>query len=128
MEYSDGIKDGKCVNCYFDIKLHLEKKKEKYMKHYGHIPTFKAGIHCGEVVAGEIGIIKRDITYSGDVLNTTSRILSMCKEFNSELITSAEIAEEIKLLKKYLITPLGSIKLKGKEKEVFLSTLSPLTD
>lgn len=122
--YNDGIENAKCVNCFFDIKSHLENKKEKYLKRYGLLPTFKAGIHCGEVVAGEVGIIKRDITYSGDVLNTTSRMLGMCKDFDIEIITSSEIASEIDLCEKYVIKPLGSIKLKGKEKEVQLCTLT----
>ena len=97
--------------------------REKYIKRYGLIPSFKAGIHCGKVVAGEVGIIKRDITYSGDVLNTTSRILTMCKEFNAEILSSAELISKLSL-KNYAAQPLGSIKLRGKEKEVLLSSLS----
>jgi adenylate cyclase len=97
--------------------------REKYIKRYGQVPSFKAGIHCGKVVAGEVGIIKRDITYSGDVLNTTSRILTMCKEFNAEILSSAEVISKLSL-KNYAARPLGSIKLKGKEKEILLSSLS----
>jgi adenylate cyclase len=122
-KYEDGIKDNQCVKCFFDIKVHINSMREKYLKRYGLIPSFKAGIHCGKVVAGEIGIIKRDITYSGDVLNTTSRILTMCKEFNAEILSSAELISKLSL-KNYAAQPLGSIKLRGKEKEVLLSSLS----
>jgi adenylate cyclase len=123
-KYEDGIENRQCVKCFFDIKKSIQKKKEKYIRRYGLIPSFKAGIHCGNVVAGEIGIIKRDITYSGDVLNTTSRILGMCKEFNAEVISSAELVKELFLTNHYTAKPLGSIKLRGKEKEVLLSALS----
>lgn len=123
-KYEDGIKDNQCVKCFFDIKKHIEKMKDKYIRRYGLVPAFKAGIHCGKVVAGEIGIIKRDITYSGDVLNTTSRILTMCKEFNAEILTSADLMAVLSLTKNYAARPLGSIKLRGKQKEVLLSTLS----
>jgi adenylate cyclase len=123
-KYEDGIKDSQCVKCFFDIKVHLEKIKEKYINRYGFVPSFKAGLHYGKVVAGEIGLIKRDITYSGDVLNTTSRILTLCKEFNAEILTSADLLAVLGLPNNYAARQLGSIKLRGKEKEVLLSTLS----
>ena len=122
--YDDGLKNNQCLKCFFEIKVHIEKLKEKYLSRYGLVPLFRAGIHCGKVVAGEVGIIKRDITYSGDVLNTTSRILTLCKEFGAEILTSADLITELKLSKKYETRPLGSIKLRGKEKEVLLSTVS----
>lgn len=126
-KYEDGIENSQCVKCFFDIKIHIEKKKEKYQKRYGLVPSFKAGIHCGKVVAGEVGIIKRDITYSGDVLNTTSRILNMCKEFNAEVISSADLIRELHLSNSYSTQLLGSIKLRGKEKEMMLSSLIALS-
>lgn len=123
-KYEDGIKNNQCVQCFFDIKMHIEKMKDKYLNRYGLVPSFKAGVHCGKVVAGEVGIIKRDITYSGDVLNTTSRILTLCKEFNAEILSSAELIAQLSLSKQYAMRSLGSIKLRGKEKEVLLSSLS----
>jgi adenylate cyclase len=123
-KYEDGIKNNQCVQCFFDIKKKIEAMKSKYLGRYGLVPSFKAGIHCGKVVAGEVGIIKRDITYSGDVLNTTSRILTLCKEFNAEILSSSDLIAELRLSKNYAARPLGSIKLRGKEKEVVLSSLS----
>ena len=123
--YEDGKKDLHCLKCFFDMKLHIQKREEKYLRQYGVIPSFKAGIHCGKVIAGEVGIIKRDITYSGDVLNTTSRILNKCGEFNEEIIASAELLSEVSFIKDYITRPLGAIKLKGKEKEVLLNALIP---
>lgn len=83
-------------------------------------------MHCGRVVAGEVGIIKRDITYSGDVLNTTSRIQNMCKEFNEEVIVSGDLAASLHLTGKIAAQPLGTIKLRGKEKEMMLIALKSL--
>lgn len=122
----DGLKNSQCVQCFFDIKQRISQAKEKYLRRYGLVPSFKAGIHCGKVMAGEVGIMKRDITYSGDVLNTTSRMLSMCKEFNAEVISSADLIAKLCLTGHYAARPLGSIKLRGKEKEVLLSALQPI--
>ena len=124
--YDEGIENQHCIRCFFDMKFHIQKNKQKYLSRYGLIPSFKAGIHCGRVIAGEVGIIKRDITYSGDVLNTTSRILSKCGELNAEMIASSEVLSEIRLAKEYVSQPLGSMKLRGKEKEISLAALLPV--
>lgn len=125
-KYEDGIENSKCVQCFFDIKTHIAELKEKYLSRFGRLPTFKAGIHCGKVIAGEVGIIKRDITYSGDVLNTTSRIQGMCKLYNEEIIASSELISELRLNKNYVVHALGSIKLKGKQHEMLLSAVKPI--
>jgi adenylate cyclase len=121
-KYKDGIADNRCIRCFFDIKNYLEERKGRYLEQYGLLPTFKAGIHCGRVVAGEVGIIKRDITYSGDVLNTTSRISGLCREFNAEVIVSSDLAAILQL-GSFATQLLGAIKLRGKEKEVQLISL-----
>lgn len=122
-EYESGIQNATCINCFFDMKDQIRKQSQKYLDRYGLIPSFKAGIHCGKVIAGEVGIVKRDITYSGDVLNTTSRIQSLCREFNEEIIASADVVDSLLAEKKFSIKALGSIKLRGKEKELFLSSV-----
>lgn len=125
--YADGKENLQCIRCFFDMKLHIQQRREKYLKRYGLVPAFKAGIHCGRVIAGEVGIIKRDITYSGDVLNTTSRILDKCGELNEEVIASSELLSELYSVRNYITRSLGAIKLKGKEKEVMLVALQPAT-
>jgi len=122
-DYKDGIENASCIHCFFDLKRLFHDQREKYLNKYGLVPSFKAGIHCGRVVAGEVGIIKRDITYSGDVMNTTSRIQGMCKEFNEEVIVSGDLASHLHLTGKFTTEVLGTIKLRGKEKELSLSSI-----
>lgn len=122
----DGKENVQCLKCFFDMKLQINQQRRKYLTKYGLVPQFKAGIHCGRVIAGEVGIIKRDITYSGDVLNTTSRILGKCGELNEELIASDELLQEVNFEKGYESKPLGGILLKGKNREVALSALKPI--
>lgn len=123
--YEDGVQDEHCIRCFFDMKMQILGKKQKYLDRYGLVPTFKAGIHCGKVIAGEVGIIKRDITYSGDVLNTTSRILNKCAEFREEVIASSDLLAALAHSKSYITRPLGAIKLKGKNREIVLNSLMP---
>jgi adenylate cyclase len=122
-KYENGIQQNRCLNCFFEMKKAISDKSSKYLERYGLIPGFKAGVHCGKVVAGEVGIIKRDITFSGDVLNTTSRIQGKCKEFNTEIIVSGDLLNILHLTGNYTTRFLGSIALRGKETDVQLSAV-----
>ena len=122
-EYDEGKDSANCINCFFAIKSIIRERSERYLQRYGVVPSFKAGLHCGEVVAGEVGVVKRDITYSGDVLNTTSRIQSMCKEFHVELIASNYLLDQLNTAGPYLMQSLGSIRLRGKETELSLTSI-----
>src|SRR5205085_575211 len=102
----------------------IKSRHNKYISKFGVAPTFKAGVHSGEVVAGEIRIIKRDITYSGDVLNTTARIESMCHELKSELLVSNTFLRSISLPEPFIADIAGGFLLKGKEQEVALARIS----
>jgi len=121
--YKDGIENMQCVKCFYDMKAAIHHATEKYVRRYGVVPSFKAGIHSGTVIGGEVGLLKREITYSGNVLNTTSRILSKAGELKEELLASAELISEIAAIKKYISRHLGAIKLKGKSGEMGLSAI-----
>jgi adenylate cyclase len=115
-----GTENNRCLACFFDMKRQIEQRQAYYLQRYGLVPHFKAGIHCGNVVAGEVGIIKRDITFSGDVLNTTSRILGMCKEYKTDFIASAALLGQLQLTGGYTTHQLGMIQLRGREQAVSL--------
>jgi adenylate cyclase len=125
-QYDEGIENNRCIACFFDMKKQVGAQANYYMSRYGLIPAFKAGLHCGRVIAGEVGIIKRDITFSGDVLNTTSRIQGKCKEYGAELIGSDRVLLDMNLSRGYQVELLGAIKLRGKEKEILLNAITLL--
>ena len=114
---------GECIQCYFDMQQAIADKKEKYERKYGVLPEFKAGMHYGKVCAGEVGIIKRDITYSGDVLNTASRIQGKCNEYNVRFLTSDELLKRLPAAGFYKGISLGDIELRGKGHRIALSSI-----
>lgn len=113
-----GVMNSNCVRCFFDIENAIKENSEKYLKMFGLIPEFKAAIHFGKVTTGEIGIIKKEIVHTGDVLNTTARIQSLCNEYNQKLIISTDLMDILNLQKEYILHNLGEIKLKGRSKKV----------
>jgi adenylate cyclase len=118
-----GRANNHCLKCYFDMRKTITDLKEKYISKYGFVPDFKAGLHYGKVIAGEVGIIKREITFSGDVMNTASRIQSKCNEYRVKILSSDELLQLLSYNNDYLRIPIGDVELKGKESKVALSTV-----
>ncbi len=111
------------LRCFFMMRGTIAKKGKKYFSKYGIIPAFRAGLHAGIVVTGEIGLIKKEISHIGDVINTTSRITEICKEHDRQIISSNDAIAKMKLAEEYEITPLEEITLRGKTKFVPLSSV-----
>ncbi|PQV49493.1 adenylate cyclase [Jejuia pallidilutea] len=118
--FKAGIKQNNCINCFFDMKLDLEKKKDVYLKTYNIFPEFKAAIHYGQVTTGEIGALKKEIFFTGDVLNTTARIQGLCNIYNAELIISQNLIEHLNLTKDFTIRKLKEETLRGKKESIDL--------
>jgi len=118
-----GLKNNNCLQCYFDMKNSLEKHVEKYRKKYGLVPTFKAGLHVGEATTGEIGVIKKEIIFTGDVLNTTARIQGLCNTYKVDLLISADLQKRLELTSDWQIKPLGKSELRGRSENIELFTI-----
>ncbi len=110
-----GIADHNCIHCFFAMKRALVRKAAKYDKKFGHIPEFKAGIHLGAVTAGEVGALKKEIVFTGDVLNTAARIQGLCRPTQEELLISQEVKDAVSDLSGFYFTLLDSIHLEGKQ-------------
>lgn len=114
-----------CLTCFFAIERELQRRSERYLANYRVLPEFKAGAHCGNVVAGEVGIIKRDITYSGDVLNTAARIRGQCAPLESSLLISGSLRDLIDPdPRRWNSESKGAIPLKGKSATLELLSVS----
>jgi adenylate cyclase len=94
-KYKKAFKNNNPLQCFFAMKESLIGQSKKYTAEYGVIPTFKAGIHLGRVTIGEIGDIKKEIIFSGDVLNTTARIQGLCNNYKVDLLVSEDFLGSI---------------------------------
>ena len=117
-----GIRDNHCINAFFDAQSLLNDRRSYFESTYEVKPEFKAGLHYGYVMAGEIGVIKREIAYSGDVLNTAARIQSKCNEHGVNILISDELLQLLNI--NHLNTKsLGQIDLRGKADSVQLYSI-----
>ena len=80
------------------------------------------GIHTGEVVVGNFGSVER-LTYTalGDTVNTSSRLQSLNKEYNTSILISESVQQELGL--RFLTRPLDAVSVKGRHKRITIFEL-----
>lgn len=113
--FEKGIRNNNCIDIFFYYELVLKRKSKYYRKKYNITPEFKAGVHGGKLIVAEVGSIKKEIAYHGDVINTTSRIQELCNKYDKQFLISKELLDEINLRKKYQSVEIGEMLLKGKQ-------------
>lgn len=119
-----GLQDTSCIRCFFSMKQALQLQAGKYRSKYAQVPEFKAGFHVGEVTTGELGVIKKDIVFTGDALNTTARIQSLCNHYGQDLLLSGDLLKLLDLGPEYRVRDLGSQNLRGRDQPVSLFTIN----
>ncbi len=112
----------KCIDALALSARLLKRNSNYFLKRYGVVPEFKAGIHAGEVTVGEIGIIKKDIAMSGDTMNTAARIRTSCTEFERKFIASKDLLDSVEI--NWLVESLGFVDMKGKTEAMELFVLN----
>lgn len=113
-ELEKGIENDNCFRFFFEFKKKIESLCDYYSDKYGVIPVFKAGMNCGTVTVAEIGELKKEIAYHGDVLNTASRIQDQCNQYNKPFLISNNLYKKMPRTGSYKMDLIGEMMLKGK--------------
>jgi adenylate cyclase len=121
---NEGLHQNNCLECFFRIKERLQAESANYVRQFGRAPGFKAGLHCGGVTTGEIGTLRKDLIFTGDVMNTTARIQSLCNESGVDLLVSEVLLSRLHLNAVYSSREIGVRELRGKEERVRLFTVT----
>ncbi|MFK8054780.1 MAG: adenylate/guanylate cyclase domain-containing protein [Saprospiraceae bacterium] len=120
----NGLRHNNCLRCFFAMKDALKNRTDEYVSEFGLAPTFKAGLHLGRVTTGEIGVIKKAIAFSGDVLNTTARIQSLCNEYGVDLLASKQMIDALNLGEEFNEQELGERELRGRKELIKICTVA----
>ena len=96
------------------------QRADEYLKQFGTVPQFRASLHCGIVVAGEMGDWKREVGFIGDTVNTAARILDACTTNNRDFIVSEEVLQRTADIERYTIEVIPESVLRGRQGKVTL--------
>ncbi len=120
-----GIEDARCVRSIFAILDEVEKEAPFWRARFGCVPRFRAALHGGSVVAGEIGVDRHKISYFGDTVNMTARLESLCRELDAPILISAELLSGLKDLPSELrATDLGVHEVRGRDRPIAVASLA----
>lgn len=118
------LADGECLSCPFLARDLIARNAEHYRKRYGIVPTFRAALHCGEIVAGEIGDVRREIAYVGDTLNVAARLLEAAKGLGHDTLVSQDLLDIVRLPAGLKATPLPTLAIRGRAAPLGIAALS----
>jgi class 3 adenylate cyclase len=106
-----------------DVISPIDRQPRALLDRYGYIPAFRAGLHAGSLVAGEIGGFKREITLIGDAMNTAERIEQACRDTGHNFLASKPLLDRTKKPADVVATGIGEHLLRGKSECIQLFAL-----
>jgi len=79
------------LRCFYAAQDAIDTRAPAYIREFGVVPRFRAGVHAGSVVVSECGDAKRQIAYFGDTMNVAARLCEHCKATGEALVASADL-------------------------------------
>jgi class 3 adenylate cyclase len=119
-----GLRDANCVRCFFAIRQTMARRAAGYARDFGAVPRIRAGLHGGTVTAGELGDVRRQIVFVGDILNTAARLEEYAKRSRLDLVVSGALLERLVLPPGVAAARCGELELRGKELPVAACALT----
>ena len=120
---ADGVKNARCLRACVKAIEQLKARAPDYAREFGQPVEFRAALHCGSVVAGEMGTVKKEIVFLGDTLNTAARIVDACRANGETVIASKTLLDRLTVPAGLRTRPLGAVPLRGKGQPVELVAL-----
>jgi adenylate cyclase len=122
---ADGIRGAAALETFFAVERVVADRADRYRQNYGVVPVFRAGLHYGSVIVGEMGDYKQEIAILGDVMNTAARIQAECRTLSVSFLASATAIGQFSAPPAGLcLEPRGTVALRGKERGIDLYSVS----
>ena len=121
------FEEGDCLACPFVARGLIARHGKTYRERFGAVPEFRAALHFGEIVAGEIGDVRREITYVGDTLNVAARLLDAAKTLGREVLVSSDLLEHARLPTGLEVEKLPTLNVRGRAAPLAIAALSSVS-
>jgi adenylate cyclase len=120
---ADALGNGDCLACPFIAQDFIEANRGRYLARYGAVPSFRSASHFGEIVAGEIGDVRREIAYVGDTLNVAARLREAAKELGRDVLVSTDLLDHAALPRELRAEKLPTLTVRGRAAPLGISAL-----
>ncbi len=89
---NDAARNDTLLDAVDAIYAATAREEAAYRRNFDVVPTFRTGIHGGDVVVSEQGDDRRSIGIYGEVVNIASRMENAAKEHGVSCVVSEEVA------------------------------------
>ena len=113
------------LRCCFEMREQLAGQAELYMTRFNCLPSIRVGLHAGPVVAGEVGVFKKEILFLGDTVNTAARVEEACRTFGKPLLITREVLQRLQHPARWRIESLGPFQPRGRLRPTEIFTAEP---
>ena len=115
---TDAARNARWLLCFFAAQDRIEALAPAYIREFGTVPGFRAGVHAGSVVVSECGDAKRQIAYFGDTMNVAARPCDHCKATGEALVASAELLRNTAVPPAFTLGNRATVTLRGRQTPV----------
>lgn len=117
----DPVRNARPLLAYVQMRAAIAAARPDYEQAFGVAPRFRVALHAGRVVTGEMGSWKREITFLGDVVNTTGRIEQLCRDTGCDALASRDLIDRLTPPESGpTLLPMGPFPLRGRHAEIEL--------
>jgi adenylate cyclase len=119
-----GLRDANCVRGFFGVQQAIARQAAAYTRDFATVPRMHAGLHGGVVTSGELGDVRQQIVFVGDILNTAARLEEHAKRSGLDLVVSGVLLARLTLPAGVQAVAVGELALRGKGERVEAYALS----
>jgi len=115
--WSEAVKRDKILTAIDAIFRAVGHEQANYQQQFGVVPSFRIGVHGGDVVVSEQGDTKRAIGIYGSTINISARMEEAAKAHGVSCVISGDVAQAVSNGNGGL-SPLGHEKIRGISAEI----------
>jgi adenylate cyclase len=116
-DWHEAIRNGRILRAIDAIFATMRREEREYLEQFVVVPSFRIGVHGGEVVVSEQGDTKRAIGVYGSTINIAARMEEAAKAHNIACAISGDVAENL-LDDGRRLVPIGQEKMRGSAVEI----------
>lgn len=94
-DWREAVKGNRILRAIDAVFTTIGREREEFLEQFGTVPSFRIGVHGGEVVVSEQGDTKRAIGVYGSTINIAARMEEAAKAHNVLCVVSGDVAEAL---------------------------------
>jgi class 3 adenylate cyclase len=123
-QWNHAIKGNAVLRAIDAMFAAMRRERRRYLAEFGVAPTFRVGVHGGEVVVSMQGDEKRSIGIYGDTINIAARMEEAAKAHGVACAISGDVARALSDIG-WRLKPLGEEAIRGVDEPILVYEYRP---